>query len=125
MSNAALYANKVIGAKDPSGKKMWTLANGVTMESGDLACASWRNILGLSVYDLGTKATSNFSLTGNGKYVDNFLFTYYVFPTNESATDVRKTKQWVSTTKNGEEIYICKNIISRQMKRKMRSLSCV
>ena len=107
MSNAALYANKVIGAKDPSGKKMWTLANGVTMESGDLACAS-ENILGLSVYDLGTKATSNFSLTGNGKYVDNFLFTYYVFPTNESAADVRKTKQWVSTTKNGEEIYICK-----------------
>lgn len=107
MPNAALYANKIINAKAPNGNKMWTLADGVTMEGGDLACAS-ENILGLSVYDLDTKASSNFNLTGSGKYVDNFLFDYYVFPVSESVADVRKTKQWVSTTKNGANIYICK-----------------
>lgn len=106
MTNAALYANKVIGAKDAAGKKMWTLADGVTMESGDLACSS-EDIVGLSVYNLDTKATDVFDLTGNGKYM-GWKFTYYVFPTNESAVDVRYNKQWVKTTKSGSDIYICK-----------------
>ncbi len=38
------YAKKVIDAKDPSGKKMWTLATGVTMESGFGLC--FRSIFG-------------------------------------------------------------------------------
>lgn len=106
MTNAALYANKVINAKDPNGSKMWTLADGVTIESGDLACAS-ENILGLSVYDLDTKATSIFNLKGSDKYV-GWKYTYYVFPTNESAADVRMNKQWVKISVSGTDVYVCK-----------------
>lgn len=106
-TNAALYANKVIDATDPSGKKMWTLADGVTVETGDWACAS-ENILGLSVYDLDTKASDNFDLTGKGKYAMEWKFTYYVFNTTESAADIRFNKQWVKATKDGQGIYICK-----------------
>lgn len=107
MKNAVLYAKKVIDAKDPSGKKMWVLATGITMESGDLACAS-ESIFGLSVYDLGTKASSNFDLTGNGIHEQSFIMDYYAFPTGERTTDVRFDKQWTSLSKNGQSIYICR-----------------
>ena len=105
-ANAALYAKKVIDAKDADGQKMWTLADGSTMETGDLACAS-ESIFGLSVYNLDTKATGTFDLTGNGKYA-GWNFIYYVFPTNESVADVRRSKQWVDLKKNGQDIYVCK-----------------
>ena len=117
MKNAVLYAKKVIDAKDPSGKKMWVLATGITMESGDLACAS-ESIFGLSVYDLGTKASSNFDLTGNGIHEQSFIMDYYAFPTGERTTDVRFDKQWTSLSKNGQSIYICRKfyqLIDNQM----------
>ena len=105
LSNAAIYANKVINATDHSGNRMWELATGITMESGDLACAS-EAIVALSVYDLGTKASSNFDLAGGSKYMD-YRFDYYVFPSGESAADIRKNKQWVPLQKNGLNIYVC------------------
>ena len=107
MDNAAFYANKIIEAKDPAGKKMWTLATGITMENGDLACAS-ESIWGLNVYDLGQKANSNFDLNGNGKSEQSFIMDYYAFPTGERITDVRFGKQWANLLKSGQTIYVCR-----------------
>ena len=104
--NALLYANKVINAVDPAGNKMWKLADGVTLESGDWALAS-ENIMGLSVYDLDKQATDNFPINGSGKNAIGWKFTYYVFNTTESAADIRFNKQWLKTTSGGNEVYVC------------------